>query len=144
MNKLTLFLLVTLAFSACKKQTDAVKPETAAATIAGTYTLTELKYQDDNGTKIIPQLPVIEKGKTTYAGTVDLTETTNPDQVNFTLNLLFAGQQDSSDLGTVDIQGSGTKYTLLVDGEKIATISGSTLSFDISTTDFRLAFTAKK
>lgn len=144
MKKLILFLLVTLAFSACKKETDAIKPNSPAATIAGTYTLSELKYQDADGTQIIPQLPVVEKGKTTYAGTVELSEATDPNQVNFSLDLLYAGQPESLELEDVDVQGSGSKYTLLVDSEKIATISGNTLSFDVSTDDFRLAFTAKK
>ena len=143
MKKLISILFIALSFSACKKGDD-VKPQTASATIAGVYTLSELRYQDANGTKIVPQLPVVEKGKTTYSGTVTITESANANQAAFVLDLLFAGQQNNLDLGEVDIQSSGTSYTLLSDGDKVATISGNKLSFDVSTNDFRLAFTAKK
>lgn len=144
MKKLILLLLVSVSFSACKKDADALKPKGLASEVIGSYNLTSFRYQSKDDELVIPTLPVVQQGKTTYSGVVELSETDDPNQANMVLSIDFNGQDDSVDFEQVEVKKSGSKYTLSSDGTQIATISGNTLSFDVKSTDARLAFTAKR
>lgn len=145
MKKLLFFLCVTLTLSACKKEQDDITPRGTASEVAGTYELTTFRFQNNDDDLNIPKMPVIQQGKQTYFGSVELTEATDPDQTQMVLKLTLDSQAfDDIAFGEVDVEKSGTKYNLLSDGQKIGSISGSTLQFDIQTTDARMAFTAKR
>ncbi len=151
MKNFILFLSIALTFGACKKGQDDVKPKSVAGEIAGTYELTSFRLQvkDDNNDYQYPSLPVVQKGKKTDYGTVTLSETADPNQVNigidFTLPTIGIGDIQEEDFVTeVDIKKNGSKYDLLTNGQKFATISGNTLSFDAKTADFHMAFTADR
>jgi len=144
MKKYSLLLFVVLSFTACKIAKDEVKPKGLAGEVAGTYKMTSFRYQTKDDELNIPTLPVVQQGKTTYSGVVELTEASDPDQVNMVLSLDFDGQDESVDFENVEVKKSGSKYTLLSDGDQMATVSGSTLSFDVKSSDARLAFTARR
>lgn len=146
MKKCLLLLFVVLSFTACKPKKDEVKPKSPASEVAGTYRMTSFRYQtkDKDDELIIPTLPVVQQGKITYSGEVELTEVSDPNQVNLVVRLDFDGQSESVDFENVEVKKSGSKYTLLSDGDQVATVSGSTLSFDVESSDARLAFTAKR
>lgn len=144
MKNYLLLLFVVLSFTACKPNKDEVKPKSLAGEVAGTYKMTSFRYQTKDDDLNIPTLPVVQQGKTTYSGAVELTEAADPDQVNLVLSIDFDGQRETLDFEDLEVKKSGSKYTLLSDGDQVATISGSTLSFDVQSSDARLAFTAKR
>lgn len=146
MKKLIILLLAGILFSACKKNTDAVKPIGTASEVLGTYALTSFMYR--NGTDpdlIVPAMPVVQQGKTTYFGSVELTEVADPNQARMVLKLTLDGKAiNDLDFETVDVEKSGSGYTLLSDGDTFATISGNTLSFDVQDNTFRMKFSARR
>lgn len=145
MKKHLLLLFVVLSVTACKLiKKEEVKPKNSASEVAGTYRMTSFRYQTDDDELNIPALPVVQQGRTTYSGVVELTQASDPDQVNMVVRLDFEGQTESADFANLSVKESGSGYTLLSDGEPVATVSGSTLNFDIRSTDVRLAFTAKR
>ena len=145
MKTLILLVVVTLSFGASKKGQDEVKPQGTAAEVIGTYELSSFRYQTGDDDLNIPTMPVVQQGKQTYFGTVELAEAADPNQANMVLKLTLNNQAiDDIDFETVDVEKSGSKYNLLSDGSKVATISGNTLSFDVKGDDFRMAFTAKR
>ncbi|WP_128548269.1 hypothetical protein [Larkinella soli] len=144
MKKLLLILLISTSFSACKKDADAVAPKGPAGEVAGSYELTSFRYQTKDDELVIPTLPVVQQGRTTYSGVVELTETDDPNQVNMVLSLDFDGQAESLDFEAVEVKKSGSRYNLSLDGTQIATVNGNKLSFDVKATDARLAFTATR
>ena len=145
MKKYFLLLLIGLSFTACKlAKKDEVKPMSLASELAGTYKMTSFRYQTKDNELNIPTLPVVQQGKTTYSGEVEVTEATDPNQVNLNLSIDFDGQSETLDFEDLEVKKSGSKYTLLSDGDQVATVSGSTLSFDVQSSDARLAFTAKR
>lgn len=140
-----LLLLILLSFSACKKNQDDVKPQGTASEVIGTYELTSFRYQTGDDDLNIPTMPVVQQGKQTYFGSVELTEVTDPNQANMVLKLTLNNQAvDDIDFEEIDVEKSGSKYNLVSDGETFATISGNRLSFDVKGDDFRMAFTAER
>ena len=145
MKKILLLLCITLATGACKKGQDNVKPAGTAGDVIGKYTLTSFRYQTKDNDLNIPTMPVVQQGKQTYFGSTDLAAATDPNKATMVLHLTLDNRAiDDIDLGEVDVQKSGSSYTLLSDGTKFATISGSTMQFDVKGTDTRIAFTAKR
>lgn len=91
MKKLILLLFVISSFSACKKDQDDVTPRGTAGAVLGTYELTSFMYRDgQNPDLVIPTMPVVQQGKKTYFGTVELTEVANPNQVNMVLKVTLS------------------------------------------------------
>ncbi len=145
MKKLLFILCVTLTMNACTKGKDDVAPKGTASEVVGTYALTTFRFQDEDDDLTIPTLPVVEKGKKTYYGSVELTEVSDPEKAQFVLSLTLDSQTfDDIDLGEIDIEKSGSKYNLLSDGAKIGTVSGTTMQIDIKSANARMAFTAKR
>ena len=145
MKNLLLLLCITLAVGACKKGQDNVKPAGTASNVIGTYTLSSFHYQNKDNDLNIPTMPVVVQGKQTYFGSTELSETTDPNKATMVLRLTLDNRAiDDIDLGEVDVQKSGSTYTLLSDGTKFATISGNAMQFDLKGTDVRIGFTAKR
>ncbi|GAB3560294.1 hypothetical protein [Spirosoma fluminis] len=145
MKTLFLLLVVTLASTACKKDADNVKPQGTAGAVIGTYTLSSFRYQTQDDELNIPTLPVVQNGKKTYYGTVKLTESTDPNKAQMTLQLTFDSKAlDAIDFEEIDVEKNGSRYELVYDGETLATISGNTLKFDVQTQEARMAFTASR
>lgn len=150
MKKLVLFIVVLVSFSACKKGQDEVKPKGTASEIIGTYELTNFRLQlaNDKNDYQYPQLPVVQKGKKTDYGTVTLREVENNLDgavMGLSLTLPTIGLElDEEEFAHIDVKKNGSKYDIYADGTKFASVSGSTLSLDVKTDDFHMAFTAKR
>lgn len=145
MKTLFFFLCLTFTISACKKGDDTITPQGTAGAVIGTYQLSSFRYQTQDDELNIPTLPVVQNGKRTYFGSVELTEATDPNKANMVLKLTFDSKKlDDLDFDEVDVEKSGSRYSLLYDGETIGTISGNTLKFDVQTQEARMAFTATR
>ncbi len=149
MKKLILFLLVTLAFSACKKGDKDIVPQNPADIVAGTYALTSFYYNDGSTELNPPRMPYTQSGKT-LSGTVVLNPTAQ-DNVTLTLTLKATGEQDESiDIDNVEVKKRSNVYGLYIDDELVADADGSNIIFNLDERDaqtgesLQLKFNAKK
>ncbi|GAB3957620.1 hypothetical protein GCM10028805_50660 [Spirosoma harenae] len=134
MKKLLLFLLVSVAFSACKKGENDINPRKPAQAVEGSYKLTSFYYAAGSDEIDLPRMPYTQGGQT-ISGTVRLTSTSD-DNVTLTLTLKVTGQKDSSiEIDNVEVQKSSEAYGLYVDGELVADADGNNIIFNLSETD---------
>ena len=151
MKKLLLFLLLTVAFTACKRGTDvAPQPTTSLADkFSGSYKLSSFRYTDSQTNLDLPTLPTTSNGKS-VSGTVTLTKVSDT-KVNMKLVLKTTGFDDYiQDFGDLEIKQEGSEYGLFSGTSRIADAEGTTVIFNYSETDqttnetTAMAFVAKR
>ncbi|MGM9511519.1 hypothetical protein ACS5NO_27530 [Larkinella sp. GY13] len=150
MKTLLLFLLVTLTFTACKKDDNEVAPAKPAEAVAGTYNLKSFYYVSGDDRINLPTLPYTQNGQT-VSGTASLTPQTTDDQVTLRLTLKITGSDDQSiELKNLTVQQNGSGYDLTAGNQTIASSDGKKMNLAISETDpttketSELKFTAEK
>lgn len=134
MKKLLLFLLVSVAFGACKKSENDINPRKPAEAVEGIYKLTSFYYASGSDEIDLPRMPYTQSGQT-ISGTVRLAASSD-DYVTLMLTLKVTGQKDSSiDIDNVEVQKTSEAYGLYVDGELVADADGDNIIFNLSETD---------
>ncbi|WP_420151229.1 hypothetical protein [Spirosoma sp.] len=143
MKKLALFLFVTLAFSACKKDDPAITPQNPADVVAGRYKLTSFSLRQGSQTISLPGNGVALDGvanlsKTSQEGYVKLTLAVNNNE--------FFGEADNIEL---EVRKTSEAYGLFDGNDQYGDVDGNNIIFSLSGTDdnnqqVALSFVGKK
>lgn len=155
MKRILIFLFVLGVFAACKKD-DKVDPEPEqpaepAAKVAGTYKLSSFHFVNGANEIELPNLPLVEGGKTVASGTAKIAKKSNG-KATLSLSLFIEGEGNldlMEDL-EIEVRESGKVFGLYLDGERIGDADGGFLIFNVSGTDpdtgdeLQLTFNGKK
>ena len=130
MKKLLFVFMLSLLFTACKKNEDPA-PDAATA-VSGTYPLTLFGQDPGDGTGYVEYpLPLTNAG-VTLSGTMTVTRD-DANTVTLAASLKQTGTADNSQtLGQVTLQKSGSSYDMLDNTVKVGTIDGTNISLDVT------------
>ncbi|WP_338875466.1 hypothetical protein WBJ53_07575 [Spirosoma sp. SC4-14] len=136
-KRYALFVLLPLAFAACSKSND-VTPD-AGTQVAGTYTMTNIRY-DSAGINVFDYTLPLSDGTNTLSGTI----TARRDSaavVYVTATVKQTGYSDSNNtFGQLKLQGSSAPYDLYYGTTKVGTADGKTITIDYTFTDQGISY----
>ena len=140
MRNLLFLLFFTLAFTACKKDSD---PEPQQ--VAGNYEVTRLALSDGTPDSFELNLPITQ-GSNSISGSLVATNVSGkPNAVTMRLTLRVTGQQpDETDLGEIELRQTGNTFELYQDNVKLGTADGRNINIDVSEQGTRLEIVARK
>ncbi len=146
MQKLILFLVVLVAFAACKKDND-VAPADPAAAVAGTYVVSRIAL-DGPGTAadVDEKYPETVNG-ITYASELIVNQTANTtDRISFVVKVKETGEDDYEFITAEDIEvrRNGSNYDLYFRTVKIGTATGSNVTLDTTEGGIRYIVEARR
>lgn len=138
MQKLILFFAFLFVFSACKKDDDPT-PADPITTVSGTYDVSRLQVGAD-----AYNLPLSSGGQTVSA-TLTAAKGSADNTVLLSITLRVSGSpDDTSDIGEVEVRGTGNNLELYDGTTKVGTADGTTLNIDATDGTDRLVIVARK
>lgn len=146
MQKLTIFLFVLLAFTACKKDND-VAPADPAAAVAGTYVVSRIAVSGISPTDDFDSRYPQTSNGITYAGEVIVTQVANStDRVDFVVNSKVTGQTDNEFVSAdgVEVRRNGSNYDLYIGTVKLGTVAGNNMTIDATDQGVRYIVEARR